>query len=397
VKLPEEDHEEGKCGRLNKAMYGTRDAAQNWEFEYVEFMESIGFKRGQSTPCIFWHKDKNIRAVIHGDDFTLLGNDSALDWFKVKIQERFEVKFKGRLGPDNTDNKAVRILNRIVTWTNEGIRYEADQRHAEIIVRQLGLTEESNSAVTPGIRGNNEGDDRRLGNKEASQYRAIIARANYLSQDRSDIQSAVKELCRAMSEPTHGNWAALKRLGRYLVNKTRMTICYGYQDKVNQVTIWTDTDFAGCAKTSKSTSGGVAMLGNHVVKTWCSTQAIVALSSGEAEYYGVVKGGSIGIGLRSMLDDFGVKMAIRVNTDASAAKGMANRRGLGKVRHIAVNQLWIQDRIARGDLEINKVNGKENLADILTKHVKSEDIRFHLFKTGQSIQAGRHEIAPEDN
>ena len=123
----------------------------------------------------------------------------------------------------------------------------------------------------------------------------------------------------------------------------------------------------------------------------------MSLSSGEAEYYGIVKGSSIGLGLRSMMGDFGVEVAIKVNTDASAAKGMANRRGLGKVRHIAVNQLWIQDRIARGDLTIEKVNGKENISDILTKHVNAEDIRVHLHKTGQTIVQGRHSIAPEDN
>ena len=115
VKLPEEDNQEGLCGRLNKAMHGTRDAVQNWEMEYVEFMESIGFRGGQSTPCIFWHKEKGIRAVIHGDDFSLLGISVALDWFRDKIQGKFEVKFRGRLGPDNEDDKAVRILNRIVT------------------------------------------------------------------------------------------------------------------------------------------------------------------------------------------------------------------------------------------------------------------------------------------
>ena len=134
-----------------------------------------------------------------------------------------------------------------------------------------------------------------------------------------------------------------------------------------------------------------------MVKSWCSTQAIVALSSGEAEYYGIVKGASVGIGLRSMLRDFGLEVSIRVNTDASAAKGMANRKGLGKVRHIEVNQLWIQDRVSRGDLAISKVNGKENLADILTKHVNGEDIRVHLHKTGQSLENGRHAIAPAGN
>jgi hypothetical protein len=163
VKLPIEDQEDGKCGRLNKAMYGTRDAAQNWECEYVQFMEDIGFKRGQSTPCIFWHKGNGIRAVIHGDDFTLMGNEAALNWFRSKIQEKFEVKFRGRLGPEEKDDKAIRILNRVVTWDEHGIKYEADQRHAEIIVRRLGLTEMSNSVVTPGVKGNESGRERRGG------------------------------------------------------------------------------------------------------------------------------------------------------------------------------------------------------------------------------------------
>ena len=87
------------CGKLIKAMYGTRDAARNWEYEYVEFMEGIGFKRGQSTPCIFWHKEKGVRAVVHGDDFILLGHEVAVDWFRDKIQDKFEVKLRGAIGP----------------------------------------------------------------------------------------------------------------------------------------------------------------------------------------------------------------------------------------------------------------------------------------------------------
>ena len=176
-----------------------------------------------------------------------------------------------------------------------------------------------------------------------------------------------------------------------------MTIMFNCQSGLKEVAMWTDTDFAGCRRTRKSTSDGVAMLGNHMVKTWCSTQSIVSLSSGEAEYYGIVKGSSIGLGIRSMLGDFGVDVGVTIKTDASAAKGMANRRGLGKVRHIAVNQLWIQDRVARGDLTIEKVNGKENNADIFTKDVNAEYIRVDLHKTGQAIIQGRPSIAPEDN
>ena len=139
------------------------------------------------------------------------------------------------------------------------------------------------------------------------------------------------------------------------------------------------------------------MLGGHLVKSWCSAQSIVSLFSVEAEYYGTVKGSSMGLGIRSMLQDFGVNVNLVVKTDASAAKGIANRKGLGKVRHIAVNQLWVQDRVAKGDLTTKKVNGKENVADNLTKHVSVEDIRVHMHRTNQESTRGRHEIAPEDN
>ena len=63
-------------------MYDTRDAAQNWEAEYSEFMESIGFKRGIASPCVFNHPERNMKAVIHGDDFILSGDESNLDWFR---------------------------------------------------------------------------------------------------------------------------------------------------------------------------------------------------------------------------------------------------------------------------------------------------------------------------
>ena len=63
------------CGKLKKSMYGTRDAAQNWEHAYVEQLEKLGFKRGLATPCAFYMKEKELRVVVHGDDFTVLGRE----------------------------------------------------------------------------------------------------------------------------------------------------------------------------------------------------------------------------------------------------------------------------------------------------------------------------------
>ena len=211
VRLPPEDHEEGKCGILRKAMYGTRDAAQNWEHEYIEFMEDDGFHKSRASPCMFYHQERDIRVVIHGDDFTMLGNEVELDWFRDRISEKFEVKFRARLGPEEKDDKAVRLLNRVIEWTEEGIRYEADQRHAELILQDMGLKGSSNAVVTPGGKKQEDSIGKKLGKREALLYRANVARANYMCQDRSDIQYPVKELCRAMSDPTEADMLMLKR------------------------------------------------------------------------------------------------------------------------------------------------------------------------------------------
>jgi len=131
-----------------------------------------------------------------------------------------------------------------------------------------------------------------------------------------------------------------------------------------------------------------------MIRSWSSTQAVIALSSGEAEYYGLVRGAPIGMGAQSMLRDMGVDCRVRVSTDASAAKGIASRRGLGKVRHIEVNQLWVQDKVSKGELEVRKVSGSVNISDALTKYVESERLVSHMISTGQEYVQGRHCMAP---
>ena len=402
VQLPPEDAEAGMCALLNKSMQGTRDAAQNWEFEYAEFLESIGFKRGKASPCIFYCPDRNIRVAVHGDDFTVLGYIDDLDWFNKEMNTKFEVKCRGIIGPAPGDLKSIKILNRIIEWDNDGIQYEPDQRHAEILIREMGLLPSSKSVITPGVKVKAESSSSTAqgsnpsGDSNATSFRRLTARANYLAQDRSDIQFAVKELCSKMSNPNANDEIALKRLGRYLIPRTRMIHRFDYQSCNPKIIGWSDSDWAGSGSdcSRKSTSGGVLMLGNHVVKTWSSTQSVYALSSGEAEYYAMVKCCSVSIGLRSMLRDLGIDPQLHINTDASAAIGIASRRGLGRIRHIDVDQLWVQDLVARREISIHKVKGTENLADTLTKHVGNSELSYHIEHTHMRIATGRHALMP---
>ena len=87
------------------------------------------------------------------------------------------------------------------------------------------------------------------------------------------------------------------------------------------------------------------MFGAHTVKHWSSTQASTALSSGEAEFYGVVRGSGQGLGYQALLLDLGVEVPLRVWTDSSAAIGICSRQGLGKFRHLDTQTLWIQQAV----------------------------------------------------
>ena len=136
------------------------------------------------------------------------------------------------------------------------------------------------------------------------------------------------------------------------------------------------------------------MFGDHCLKSWSHTQKVIALSSGEAEYYGLVKSGSQGLGIRALLGDLGVGRTVILNTDASAAIGIASRHGLGKVRHIEVSQLWPQQRVAKGDLIVQKVDGASNLADALTKHLGKNALVGHMESVRFEIRDGRHVLMP---
>jgi hypothetical protein len=104
----------------------------------------------------------------------------------------------------------------------------------------------------------------------------------------------------------------------------------------------------------------------------------VTLSSGEAEFGGVIRGAGQGLGYQALLADLGVDVPLRIWTDSSAAIGISSRQGLGKLRHLDTQTLWIQQAIRCRRIELRKVLGTENPADILTKHSISKESMVKL-------------------
>lgn len=137
--------------RQVRCVYGTRDAGAIWEDTYREALESIGFKSGVASPCCFFHPERKLSTVVHGDDITTLGVDSDLDWFREALGKSFELKVRGRVGEGVEGTNDMRILNRVVEMLPDGLTYEADPRHVELILNTLGLTS-ANAVMTPGIK-----------------------------------------------------------------------------------------------------------------------------------------------------------------------------------------------------------------------------------------------------
>ena len=188
---------------------------------------------------------------------------------------------------------------------------------------------------------------------------------------------------------------ALKRLARYLAGKPRLVLHFGWQRTTGVLSIYSDSDWAGCLRTRRSTTGGALMRGAHVLKTWATTQPTIALSSAEAELIAAVRGAAEGLSALTICADFGHECRLRVHLDSSAAIGVTKRRGVGKIRHLDTRLLWIQERVQAGDLEVVKVAGSENPADLMTKHLSDEALSGCLARLGCWPREGRAASAPK--
>ena len=153
VKLPfEMGLGKNVLGKLRKCIYGTRDAGAIWEATFTQVLLDLGFVQGVASPCCFHHAQWGVSLVVHGDDFTALGTGDALNTYEQGMLKAFDCDVRGRLGPEAQDAKEIKILNRFLRVVPEGLRYEADPRHVELLATALGL-EACREVSTPGAKG----------------------------------------------------------------------------------------------------------------------------------------------------------------------------------------------------------------------------------------------------
>lgn len=246
---------------------------------------------------------------------------------------------------------------------------------------------------TPGVKLNDVPSRVPLSSTLSKSYRGLAALANFMAQDRVDIPFAAKEISKTMSAPAECDIVAVKRLGRYLASHPRCVNVLVWQDAPAEIDAYCDADWGGDLVTRRSTSGGCLFRGRHLLTHWARTQQVVTLSSAESELHSISKCASEGLAASIMASELGMPMPLLVNTDSSAAKGIVMRSGCGKVKHLDIKTLWIQERERNGDLVMVKVPRLQNVSDLFTHHSTEAEAELHIGNMGFEVR-GRSYASP---
>ena len=258
--------------------------------------------------------------------------------------------------------------------------WTADPKHVDFLV-QWTKKRGGKPTVTPGTKATGMGARDSLELLSRSRAREVAGTggtALYLSSDRPDTMFASKTAMQHVSKPNVLMNARLQRLGRYYEGKPVLVFCYPLQELPNGVRLDGDGDWAPTTELlRRSTSGGAVRYGLHTWDCYSVTQATIALSSAESEFYATGSATARGLQCKVYLSETERPCELDVYSDSTAGRGMCQRTGVGTVRHLELRFLWIQERLRLKAFRLNKETTEEMTADILTKYCEWPKIEQH--------------------
>jgi len=386
--------EGGVLWRLRKALYGLKSSPKLWQTHFASTMSKFDFERCKSDANLYRHVDGDLYVLCYVDDLLIVGEKSRVDSTFALLSSELVMKNTGTLCEENDKRN---FLGRQLTRTaDSSILISMDPTYVAKILEESGMSK-CRAANTPGTEALKRKieDEYELSREDHSAYRKLVGQLLWLAPVRPDIAYGVKELSRGVSSPTAEHLSKAKHLLRYL-SGTR-DYCLELKPKLylNEkntnltITVHTDSDWAGCTSTRKSTSGVLCSVLGVSISALSRTQQTLALSSGEAELYALGLGVSEALFIKSLVLEaqFAKTCHITLYTDSTAGKSMSNRWGTTrKTKHIELRFLFVQELITSGVVVVKKVLGTLNPADILTKYVSREILERHLSSAGVLVR-----------
>lgn len=368
---------EGKVYKLNKALYGLRQAPRAWNHKLNQILYELQFVKCAKEPSVY-RKVVNgelLVVAVYVDDLFVTGtNKRNIVEFKENMSSKFENSDLGTLSY---------YLGIEVCQHEEGITLN-QRSYASKILENAGMIK-SNPIQTPmelGLKLSKAENEREI---DATIYRKNIGCLRYLLHTRPDLSYSVGVLSRFMQSPRESHGVAMKQVLRYL----RGSIAYGLMfkrstSKIPRLIGYSDSSYIVDQDDGRSITGHMFFINDSPI-SWCSQkQEVVALSSCEAEFMAGTEAARQAIWLQELLSEItgqeSEKVVIRIDNQSAIAL-TKNPVFHGKSKHIHRRYHFIRECVENGQIEVEYVQGEKQKADILTKalgRIRFQEMRSYI-------------------
>lgn len=346
-----------------------------WQEFLATTFGSNGWTRVAVAAGVYYEPRLDVTCAIHGDDFLAEGEMETLAVLDSQLEAAMDVKILAKVGPGGVQSG--KYLKTTIEWDGVAFGWRPDGKHVARLIDMLGLSS-AKPADTPGTRGTamstRDALDPLIG-EDLALFPRAAGLLNYIAVDRPDIQYSLKNVLQDVHSPCRRSLMRIKRIGRYLIDRPGILWRYPIQETPTRVMYQSDSDWGDDKEHRKSTTCIFGYFGAHLLETQVANQAVIALSSGEAEFYAMGRAAASAIMMKQVLFQCRFpNMEAVVQSDSSAARGIASRIGSGKLRHLQIRDLWIQEKTRNGEIKLEKQKSEDNTSDLGTKYLDRKRI-----------------------
>ncbi|PNX90529.1 putative copia-type protein, partial [Trifolium pratense] len=338
--------------RLNKSLYGLRQASRQWFNKFSSTILKLGFKQSSADHSLFTKGQgaNFLVLLVYVDDILVAGpNCTLIKDVQDMLQQHFKLKIFG-------DPKY--FLGLEITKSEKGI-YLCQRKYTLQLLLDTGFTSAKPAPVpmNPSVHFNDD-DEELL--QDVSQYRRLIGRLIYLTISRPDITYAVNRLSQFMAKPKTVHLQAVHHLLQYLKATADQGLLFPANSS-DRLTAYVDADWGSCQK-----------------------QATVAQSSAEAEYRALASVTTELLWMKQLLSDFGISVpSVKVLCDSKSAIQLAHDPTTHeRTKHIDIDCHFLRQHVQSGFLNLIHVKSNQQLAGCLTKPLAKVQFRELMSKLG---------------
>ena len=379
---------------LGKVLPGQRNGSQMWHESFSSFLrEDLRIVECAAYPCLLRsettenHGRPACLLLLHVDDVLCLCKRSYLESVLLPaLKARYKISHEMMA----VEGDELTFLKRRHMLMNEfELAIQSHPKHLEKLFELLKIGRGLKPKKTP-VHPMLDEDDKTemLDNQQASIYRSCIGILLYVTSDFVEWQYAIRGLSQSMSKPTKQSMECLRYLCTYLLGCTDQCLMLKYESHQGllhynpedyTLEIFSDSDWAKHRTTRRSVSAGYLFMFGNLLYSSSRSQKALALSSCEAEVYAGTSATSDMVLMYHCIcfcvgpnETVKVKLAL----DNAAGRSFFHRSGVGRIRHISLRVLWMQQKVF---LSVGPVSTKHNPSDLGTKRLNRDRMLYLMF------------------